>query len=88
MTKKSNDEDGDLLQFENQGLIGDQLAVERCLNTQQSRRNGYDAQERLDRFNFGIADWQTGMKACSVSTLNSVSSIHTVTGFYIFRYRY
>ena len=63
----SPNNDSDVIHFENQGLIGDQLTVERCVNAKSSRSNGYNAQEKLEGFNFGIADWHTGMKCCSVS---------------------
>ncbi len=62
-----HNKDNDMIHYEKQGLIGDQLTVERCVNAKASMSNGYDAKERLDGFNFGIADWHTGMKCCSVS---------------------
>ena len=63
----TNPEDPDDIEYECQGLIGDQLTVERCVNAKLSRQNGYNTQEKLEGFNFGIADWHTGMKCCMVN---------------------
>ena len=56
--------------FIEEGLIGDQLTIERCINAVQSRKNGYNAEERLEGFQYGVADWHAGMKACTVSLYN------------------
>ena len=49
-----------------EGLFGDQLTIERCVNAAQSRKNGYTSEERLEGFHWGVADWHAGMKACTV----------------------
>ena len=56
--------------FIEEGLIGDQLTIERCINAVQSRKNGYNAEERLEGFHYGVADWHAGTKACTVSLYN------------------
>ncbi len=38
-----HNKDNDMVHYEKQGLIGDQLTVERCVNAKASMSNGYDA---------------------------------------------
>jgi hypothetical protein len=58
--------EGEDAKFVEEGLIGDQLTVERCINAAQSRKNGLNPKERLEGFYCGVADCHTGMKLCSV----------------------
>lgn len=53
----TNPEDPDDIEYECQGLIGDQLTVERCVNAKLSRQNGYNTQEKLKA---SILELQTG----------------------------
>ena len=43
--------------------------IERAVNAAQSRKNGLNAEERLEGFHWGVADWHAGMKLCSVRFL-------------------
>lgn len=60
-------DDGEDAKFIEEGLFGDQLTIERCINAAQSRKNGYSTEERLEGFHWGVADWHAGLKACTVS---------------------
>jgi hypothetical protein len=60
-------DDGENDKLIEERLFGDQLTIERCINAAQSRKNGYDTEERLEGFYWGLADWHAGMKACTVS---------------------
>ena len=53
-----------------QGLVGDQLTIERAVNAVKSMANGYTPEERLEGFHFGINDWHSGMEFLNVSRLS------------------
>ena len=43
-----------------QGVVGDQLSVERAVNGHCSLANGFTPEERLEGLYFRIADWHGG----------------------------
>ena len=53
-----------------QGLVGDQLSVERGINGHMSLSNGFSPDERLDGLHFEIADWHAGNKFLEVLIKN------------------
>ena len=57
----------DKIRFAEQGLVGDQLTIERAVNAVKSMANGFTPLDRLEGFHFGIADWHAGVKFLSVS---------------------
>ena len=64
------DGEGEKITIVEQGLVGDQLTIERAVNAVKSMANGYTPEERLEGFHFGIADWHAGMKFLGVSRLS------------------
>ena len=52
--------------FFNQLCSGDQLSVERAVNSIHSVANGYTAEDRLEGFNVQLGDWHTGVKILEV----------------------
>ena len=54
--------EGENIAFAEQGLVGDQLTIERAVNAIKSMANGYKPKERLEGFHFAIADWHSCMK--------------------------
>ena len=60
-----------------QGLVGDQLSVERGINGHVSLANGFCPDERLDGLHFEIADWHAGNKFLEVIIKNL--QFHCVT---------
>lgn len=52
------DGEGENITIVEQGLVRDQLTIERAVNAVKSMANGYTPEERLEGFHFGIADWQ------------------------------
>jgi hypothetical protein len=52
--------------FFNQLCSGDQLSVERAVNSIHSVANGYTAEDRLEGFNVQFGDWHTGVKILEV----------------------
>ena len=51
--------------FEEQGIVGDQLSVERGINGHMSLSNGF-TKERLEGLHFEVADWHAGNKFLEV----------------------
>ncbi len=49
-----------------QGIVGDQLSVERAVNGHVSLANGFTAEERLEGLHFEVADWHAGNKFLEV----------------------
>ena len=49
-----------------QGVVGDQLTVERSINGHTSLANGFSSDDRLDGLHFEIADWHAGNKFLEV----------------------
>ena len=52
--------------YEDQGVIGDQLTIERAVNGHVSLANGFTPEERLDGLHFEIADWHSGNRFLEV----------------------
>ena len=52
--------------FVNQLCVGDQLSVERAVNSIHSVSNGYTPEDRLEGFNMQLGDWHTGVKILEV----------------------
>ncbi len=63
----------DKIKFAEQGIVGDQLTIERAVNAVRSMANGYTPLDCLDGFHFGIADWHSGVKFLSVSASKKIS---------------
>ena len=53
--------------FTNQLCAGDQLSVERAVNSIHSVSNGYTPEDRLEGFRMQLGDWHTGVKILEVS---------------------
>ena len=58
--------DGDERQYGEQGIVGDQLSVERVVNAHMSLANGFTPEERLVGLHFEVADWHTSNKFLDV----------------------
>ena len=52
--------------YGNQGVVGDQLTVERAINGHMSLSNGFTAEERIEGLHFEVADWHAGNKFLEV----------------------
>ena len=52
--------------FGEQGIVGDQLSVERGINGHMSLSNGFTKEERLEGLHFEVADWHAGNKFLQV----------------------
>lgn len=63
----SEDEDK---QCGEQGVVGDQLSVERGVNGHMSLENGFTPDERADGLHFEIADFHAGNKFLEVCKLS------------------
>jgi hypothetical protein len=61
--------EGDEKQYGEQGVVGDQLSVERAVNGHMSLANGFTSEERLEGLHFEVADWHAGNKFLEVNTL-------------------
>ncbi|XP_028404057.1 uncharacterized protein LOC114526731 isoform X1 [Dendronephthya gigantea] len=63
-------------QYAGQGVVGDQLSVERGVNGLSSVANGFTPDERIEGLHFEIADWHAGNKFLEVafSQLYNVAS--------------
>lgn len=59
--------EGDQRVYADQGLVGDQLSVERGINGHVSLANGFTPEQRLDGLHFEVADWHAGNKFLEVS---------------------
>jgi hypothetical protein len=57
---------GEGKQCAEQGVVGDQLIVERGVNGYMSLSNGFTPDERADGLHFEIADWHAGNKFLEV----------------------
>lgn len=61
--------DGEERQYGEQGVVGDQLSVERAVNGHMSLANGFTPEERTEGLHFEIADWHAGNKFLEVCLL-------------------
>ena len=52
--------DGEERKYGEQGIVGDQLSVERAVNGHMSLANGFTPEERVEGLHFEVADWQAG----------------------------
>ena len=59
--------DGDDWQYGEQGIVGDQLSIERAVNGHISLANGFTPEDRLEGLHFEVADWHAGNKFLEVS---------------------
>ena len=55
--------------YAEQGVVGDQLSVERAVNGHNGIANGFTPEDRLDGLHFEIADWHAGNKFLEVCFL-------------------
>ncbi len=55
--------------FNEAGIVGDQLTVERAVNALLSVDNGFTPQERLEGLHIEVADWHSEMKMLDVSCI-------------------
>ena len=55
--------------YSDQGIVGDQLTIERAVNGHASLRNGFTSKERSKGQRFKIAEWHAGNRFFS-STVN------------------
>ena len=58
--------DGDDRVYSSQGLVADQLSVERGMNALFELANGFTPEERLEGLDLEIADWHAGNKFLKV----------------------
>ena len=58
--------DGDNRVYSSQGLVADQLSVERGVNALFELANGFTPEERLEGLHLEIADWHAGNKFLKV----------------------
>ena len=58
--------DGDDRVYSSQGLVADQLSVERGVNALFELANGFTPEERLEGLHLEIADWHAGNKFLKV----------------------
>ena len=56
--------------YAEQGVVGDQLSVERAVNGHNGLANGCTPEDRLDGLHFEIADWHAGNKFLEVCLLH------------------
>ena len=58
--------DDEQRKYKEQGVVGDQLSVERGTNALFQMANGFTPQERFDKMHFEIADFHSEMKFMQV----------------------
>ena len=54
--------------YSSQGLVGDQLSVERGVNALFELANGFTPEERLEGLHLEVADWHAGNKFLKVTS--------------------
>lgn len=59
--------------YSQQGVVGDQLTVERGVNGLFEVANGFTAEERHEGLHFEIADFRGGMKFLEVSIIKHIN---------------
>lgn len=64
--------ENDVTHFSEIGHVGDQLTVERAVNSLLSVSNGFTAKERLEGIHLEIADWHTEVKFLDVCILSVI----------------
>ena len=68
--------DGNERKYGEQGVVGDQLSVERGVNGQMSVSNSFTPEERVEGLHFEIADWHAGNKFLEV-LYSAASALYT-----------
>ena len=58
--------DGEERKYGEQGIVGDQLSVERAVNGDMSLANGFTPEERVEGLHFEVADWHAENKFLEV----------------------
>lgn len=58
--------EGDKREYCSQGIVGDQLTVERVVNAHMTLSNGFTPEERMDGLHCEIADWHAGNKILKI----------------------
>ena len=58
--------DGDDRRYGEQGIVGDQLRVERAVNGHMSLVNGFTSEDRVEGLHFEVTDWHAGSKFLEV----------------------
>lgn len=67
------------IQYTEQGIVGDQLTVERGVNGLFEVSNGFTAEERHEGLHFEVADFHGGMKFLEVNHIdNHKTQMHEV----------
>ena len=56
--------------FSTQGLVADQLSVERAVNCLFEVSNGFTPEEKLDGLHLEVADWHAGNKFLKASNMS------------------
>ena len=62
--------------YDGQLFAGDQLSVERAVNTISSVANGYTPEDRLEGINLQLGDWHACVKLLTVSVTNLHCYLH------------
>lgn len=75
--------DGDDRVYSSQGLVADQLSVERGVNALFELSNGFTPEERLEGLHLEIADWHSGNKFLKVWKYLVFLSSHILWVIYI-----
>ena len=66
--------------FNELGVVGDQLSVQRAVKCLASLANGFTPEERLDGLHLEIADWHAELKFLSVSyCFNTNTTVKSIT---------
>ena len=73
--------DGEERKYGSQGIVGDQLTVERAVNAHMTLSNGFTPDERMDGLHCEIADWHGGNKALGVSIYPIFPGYHHLSLF-------
>ena len=75
--------DGDDRVYSSQGLVADELSVERGVNALFELSNGFTPEERLEGLHLEIADWHAGNKFLKVWKYLVFLSSHILWVIYI-----
>ena len=62
-------EDGTEGKYSEQGIVGDQLTVERLVNAHSSLANGFTEKEQCTGLHAEVADWHAGNRFLQVNTV-------------------
>ena len=70
--------------FGEQGVVGDQLSVERGVNCLLELSNGFTKEERLEGLHFEIGDFHAAMKFLQVKTIHIFKKTLLMKLYHIF----